>query len=200
MDPHAKATDAELLARSGQGDEAAFVALYRRLRPLVYRYALRMTGDPAVAEEAVQEAFVALAERPDGFDAARGDLASYLVGTARNRVVRKLGRERLVTGLDLDESESDPPLWTTPGDNPLEALEQAERTLALSHAVDSLPLPYREAVTLCDIEGLTYEQAAAASGAAIGTIRSRLHRARALLLEKLSRRFQKTAAAQRRNP
>ena len=198
MDSHEQASDAELLERSGRGDETAFVVLYRRRRSLVYRCALRLSGDPGLAEEAVQEAFVALVERPDGFDSERGDLAAYLIGTARNRVLRKLGRERLVTGVELDDGSADAPLWTNADENPLEALEQAERSLALSQAVDSLPLQYREAVTLCDIEGLSYEQAARAASVAVGTIRSRLHRARGLLLAKLSRRFQETAPAQRR--
>ncbi len=199
MDSLEQVSDAELLRRSGRGDEAAFVALYRRRRPQVYRYALRMTGDPAAAEETVQEVFVALIERPDGFDAARGDLAAYLTGTARNRILRRLGRERLVTGVEIDESASDVPLWTTPEEDPLAALEQSERRRALSQAVDSLPLAYREAVTLCDIEGLSYAQAAQAAEVAVGTIRSRLHRARGLLLEKLSRSPARTAPARRSN-
>lgn len=198
MDSLEQVSDAELLERSGRGEEAAFVTLYGRRRSLVYRYALRLSGDPGLAEEAVQEAFVALVERPDGFDAGRGDLAAYLIGTARNQVLRKLGRERLVTGVELDDGSADAPLWTTADENPLEALEQAERSLALSQAVDSLPLPYREAVTLCDIEGFSYEQAAQAASVAVGTIRSRLHRARGLLFEKLSRRFEQVAPAERR--
>lgn len=197
MDSLEQASDAELLERSGRGDETAFVVLYRRRRSMVYRYALRLSGDPAVAEEAVQEAFVALVERPDGFDSKRGDLPAYLIGTARNRVLRKLGRERLVTGVELDDVSADAPLWTNADENPLEALEQAERSLALSQAVDSLPLPYREAVTLCDIEGFSYAQAAQAASVAVGTIRSRLHRARGLLFEKLSRRLEATAPTRR---
>jgi RNA polymerase sigma-70 factor (ECF subfamily) len=172
-------SDAELLARSRDGHEDAFLTLYRRRQAAIYRFALQMSGSPAMAEEVTQEVFLLLIHRPELYDPARGPLASFLYGVARNHVLRAMETERASEPLD-DESA---PVALPPV---LDRLEQAQRAGALWRAVLSLPLKYREAVVLCDLQELSYEEAAAALGCAVGTIRSRLHRARALLLDKLS--------------
>jgi RNA polymerase sigma-70 factor (ECF subfamily) len=175
---HAQPTDGQLLARAAAGDEEAFALLYRRRGEAIYRFALGMTGSREAAEEVVQETFLALIERPTGFDPARGELLSYLYGIARNRSLRafrKLG--------DLAALEEDP--RETEAASPLESLEAKARVEALRRAVLALPEVYREAVILCDIEELNYAQAAEALGTAVGTVRSRLHRGRTLLAQKL---------------
>jgi RNA polymerase sigma-70 factor, ECF subfamily len=178
--------DDVLLRRAAKGDEDAFTCLYRRHQAALYRFALRMTGNSWAAEEVVQDVFMTLMKEPKKYDAARGPVGAYLFGIARNRVMKHL--ERLPRELSLEEPNSD---GTRPSDTavstftPAHWAEQQERTERVRGAVLELPAEFREAVVLCELEELSYEEAAQLSGCPIGTIRSRLHRGRALLMAKL---------------
>src|SRR5688500_20290059 len=97
-------TDAELLRLMLAGEEEAFTALYRRRQGGVYRFALQMSGSEALAEDVVQETFMVLVRDGGNFDAARGSLAAYLYGIARNHVLRAFERERTLVRFD-DEAE-----------------------------------------------------------------------------------------------
>src|SRR5438270_12408695 len=99
-------SDAELLRLMLAGDEAAFTALYRRRQGGVYRFALQMSGSEALAEAVVQETFIVLMRRGAGFDPARGSVAAYLYGIARNHVLRAFERERALVQFDDDAEES----------------------------------------------------------------------------------------------
>jgi len=160
------------------GDERAFNVIYERTSSPVFRFLLSMSADRAVAEEALQETFLELIRRPEGYDPSRGQIRPYLLGVARNKLRRHFASVRRV-----EEIPEDSPSETL---DPFEHLDRSERVAALRQAIGSLPEAYREAVVLCDLEELSYEEAAAALGTAIGTIRSRLHRGRALLLKKLA--------------
>lgn len=175
--------DSELLQRASAGDEAAFVLLYRRRQGSVYRFALRMSGSEAVAEDVTQEVFLALLREAARYDATRSTLASYLFGIARNQVLRRLERERNYTPLPDNEEEEADTLQAV--DNPLGDLTRQETIEAVRQAVLALPPHYREVVVLCDLHELSYLETAEALNCAVGTVRSRLHRARALLGEKL---------------
>ena len=170
-------SDPILLERAARGDEDAFTVLYRRRSAAVYRFALGMTGSREAAEEVVQETFMALIERPQGYDPQRGELASYLYGIARNQGLRQF--RQLNTSVETDAEVAEPPAI-------LDALEARERVETLRRAVLALPEVYREAVVLCDLEEFSYTDAADALGIAVGTLRSRLHRGRALLVQKLA--------------
>ena len=87
-------SDEKLLGRMLEGDEEAFTALYRRRQGPVYRFALHMTGSAAIAEDVTQEVFLALIESGRRFDGSRGPLLSFLYGIARNRVLRRIEKER----------------------------------------------------------------------------------------------------------
>lgn len=183
MDSRAEETDEQLLARSAAGDEEAFAALYRRRQGPVYRHALRMTGNPAGAEEVTQEVFLAVIRQPESFDSARGTVGSWLFGMARKHVLKRMEKDRRSVPLD-DTAEEE-----AAGDTGvLEEIVSEEALEGLRRALLSLPPRYREAVMLCDLEELSYEEAAAAMGCAVGTVRSRLHRGRALLAEKVRAR------------
>ncbi len=176
-------TDDELLLRMRSGDEQAFSALYRRRQAGIYRFALRMSGSAATAEDIIQEVFLALIRDDCGYDPERGTLAGYLFGIARKLALRHLERRR--TDLALEEEAGDPPLpETAAGADPLADLTRKEGIAALRRAVQMLPPRYREVVALCDLEEVDYAEAAHILGCPVGTVRSRLHRARALLLEK----------------
>lgn len=167
--------DRDLIERFAEGDREAFTTLYRTHHPAVFRTALHMTGDRGKAAELTQDVFVWLMQHARDFDPARGALAAFLGGVARQLVRRRERDERrwLPFGEERQAAaETDPSRAVDAG--------------TLRKAIASLPMRYREAVVLCDLEGKSYEEAAAELGCAVGTIRSRLHRAR----EVLARKFQ----------
>ncbi|NDQ56687.1 MAG: RNA polymerase sigma factor [Acidipila sp.] len=182
-------TDEDLVRRICAGDEDAFTALYRRRQASIYRFALHMSGSPNIADEVTQEVFMLLIRQPQQFDAARGPVASFLFGVARNRVRRCLERERYYVPMADDWEENNsfagPAAKSGSTENPFEGLAQRETIERVRMAVQALPFNYREVVVLCDLQELSYEDAARLLGCALGTVRSRLHRARALLVEKL---------------
>jgi RNA polymerase sigma-70 factor, ECF subfamily len=180
-------TDAQLLGRMLAGDEEAFVTLYRRRQGGVYRFALQMCGSAAVAEDVTQEVFIVLMRDGRNFDPSRGSLAAFLYGVARNHVLRVFDRERALVQFDGDDPESDhaPHESLVAHDDPLGDLTRGETVERVRQAVLALPPHYREAVVLCDLHEVSYAEAAGALGVAVGTVRSRLHRGRAMLVEKL---------------
>jgi RNA polymerase sigma-70 factor, ECF subfamily len=175
-------SDETLLRRSADGDEEAFVALYRRRQAGIYRFALHMSGSAAVAEEVTQEVFVAVIGDGKRYDEVRGSATSYLFGIARNHVLKLLERSRPCIGLDDDCAESTPAT-----DNVLADLARAEAIENVRQAVLELPPVYREAVVLCDLEELSYAEAADTLQVPVGTVRSRIARGRAILVQKLSK-------------
>lgn len=169
------------------GDEGAFTALYRRRSAGVYRFALQMSGSEAIAEDVTQEVFLALMNDSSRFDSSRGTLASYLYGIARNHVLRRLERDRPFVQIvdETEEGQTHREAWVAEG-NPHDELARNEMIRRLRQAVLALPEHYREVVVLCDLHEMSYVEAANSLGCAVGTVRSRLHRARSLLLGKLS--------------
>jgi RNA polymerase sigma-70 factor (ECF subfamily) len=175
--------DDQLYRRLRSGDGLAFTELYGRWQGPLYRFALRMSGQPALAEDVVHEVFMTLIRGQAGFDPARGPLGAYLYGVARHQLQRRLARER--TYVPLPEDDAGEPAQPDPDTDPLAELTRRERVDRVRSAVRSLPLPYRETLVLCDLQALSYDEAARALECSPGTIRSRLHRARRLLLSKL---------------
>jgi len=206
-------TDEALLARVITGDQEAFTVLYRRRHPSVYRFALRMSGNRALAEDVTQEVFFALIRDAKRFDPARGSFAAFLFGIARNHLHKRweLDKRLIPSGLGNEDMNSngsrsgmgksqfsvaiqtgmasgngsgnDGSRSTIPGVP--EEFASKETVARVRKAVASLPENYREAVILCDLEEMSYEEAAQALECPVGTVRSRLHRGRAILLEKL---------------
>ena len=172
--------DVTLLHRMSAGDEEAFTALYRRRQGGIYRFALRMSGSEAIAEDVTQEVFLWLIREAAAYDSSRGTVQAFLYGVARNHVLRALERNR--EGVPLDDEPE--PCAEGVGDT-LAHMTRQEALGAVRQAVLALPSHYREVVVLCDLEEMDYANAAAALGCSIGTVRSRLHRARGLLTAKL---------------
>jgi RNA polymerase sigma-70 factor (ECF subfamily) len=181
-----KDQDQALLKRSAKGDEEAFTTLYRRHAGPLYRFALRMTGTGWGAEEIVQDVFMTLIREPGKYDAQRGTLPAFLFGIARNKVMKHNERQPREISL-VERSEDGRGAGITLRDpfTPAMWAEQRERLEKVRAAVKELPVEFRETVVLCELEELSYEQAAQLLDCPIGTIRSRLHRGRALLLAKL---------------
>jgi RNA polymerase sigma-70 factor (ECF subfamily) len=204
---HEEQSDGDLLRRMGAGDEAAFRAIYRRCQGPIYRFALHMTGNPSIAEDVTQEVFMFLIQEAGRFDPSRGTLTGYLFGIGRNMVSRRLEKERPFVPLPGSETSNGSGNGNGSGhapDNgsnngfghkangnlsrmisPPADLIRGEAIGRVRQAVLSLPENYREAVVLCDLQELSYEEAAKVLECAVGTVRSRLHRARSILAEKL---------------
>jgi RNA polymerase sigma-70 factor, ECF subfamily len=177
--------DIVLLRRAAKGDEEAFTDLYRRNQAPVYRFALRMTGNPWAAEEIVQDVFMTLMRDPKKYDPARGALGAYLFGIARNRVMKHLEWLPREISLDAQNDNHSGAIAAIDSFTPVHWAEQRERMEHVRAAILDLPPEFREALVLCELEELSYEEAAKMLDCPIGTIRSRLHRGRALLLAKL---------------
>jgi RNA polymerase sigma-70 factor (ECF subfamily) len=170
------AAEAELLLRAGRGDEAAFLLLYERHRTPVFRFACRMLGSGSLAEDVTQECFLSILRRPDAFRAERASLRTYLCAIARHlalKHLRKRGQETLV---------DDPPevagASAAPGADPLRSVVQAEEAEAVRAAVLALPPLQREAVVLFEYQDMSLADVAAVCDTDVGTVKSRLHRAR----------------------
>jgi len=172
-------SDDELQRAALAGSGEAMAELYRRHGGLVYRFTLQMSRDVAVAEEITQEVFLALLTQIGKFDAGRGTLSTWLCGIARRQLWKYLERNEPAGVFDFDE-ESVAALQF-PGDGPAELLLRREAVAVVRAGMDELPPALREVVILCSLEEMSYEQAACVLAVPVGTVRSRLHRAKARL-------------------
>jgi RNA polymerase sigma-70 factor (ECF subfamily) len=195
-------SDPDLLRQMIDGDEDAFTQLYRRRQAGVYRFALEMSGSQTLAEDVTQEVFIVLMRDAGRYDPDRGSLSAYLYGIARNHVLRKLEQDRpYVPFIDrsADAEEITPQAMIAEGD-PLTELTRGEAIQELRDLILSMPPRYREVVVLCDLNEMSYVDAAAVINCAVGTVRSRLHRARALLIDKLRAARDRNDGAQEVKP
>jgi RNA polymerase sigma-70 factor (ECF subfamily) len=165
-------TDQELLKATLDGDEEAFVEIYRRYKDRVYRFACRMTGSAEAARDVTHTCFASLLETPARFD-GRVALGTYLCAAARNQSLRHAGRawRERPTG-------SSPDLRPGQGPSPLEALLEDERARIVHEALSALAPLHREVLVLVEYEDLDLATVAAIVGAEVGAVKVRLHRAR----------------------
>lgn len=179
-------SDHDLLRLMMAGDEEAFTALYRRHQGNIYRFALMMSGSSATADDVTQEVFLTLMGGNHTYDSARGPLAMFLYGIARNQVFRRRRWERACDSLEEESEDGELTVRHLPAqDDPLADIVRGEIIDAVRQAVLALPARYREVVVLCDFHELSYAEAAQALDCAVGTVSSRLNRARAMLAERL---------------
>src|SRR5258705_11829161 len=178
-------SDSDLLQSMMAGDEAALAALYQRRDRDIFGFALQMCGSRALADDVTQEVFMVLIRESHTFDAARGSVNACLMGVARNHVLRRLRRERFYVSMEEDSENDTATKVPRTSENPLDELSRTETIESVRKAVLALPERYREVVVLCDLQEMSYVEAAEILGCAVGTVRSRLHRARALLIEKI---------------
>jgi RNA polymerase sigma-70 factor, ECF subfamily len=171
------ASDGELLERMVNGDREAFAALYRRRQAGIYRFALQMSGSEALAQDVVQEVFLTLLRAGADYDPARGPVAAFLYGIARNHARRGLAHAPFADSSGAPEPRA--------AEQPEADLSRSQTIASVRAAVLALPVRYREAVVLCDLEELDYTDAAESLGCAVGTVKSRLHRARRMLAGRL---------------
>ncbi len=190
-----KPTDNELLSAMLGGDEEALATLYRRRRGGIYRFALQMSGSPAISEDVTQEVFMILMRDGMTYDPTRGPLGAFLFGVARNLVRQRLGREQFYVSMDDDADVGNVAAECQAVGSPLDNLSRGETIESVRRAILSLPPRYREVVVLCELQEMSYAEAASVLDCAIGTVRSRLHRGRAMLIEKMRPAEAKKSAA-----
>jgi RNA polymerase sigma-70 factor, ECF subfamily len=194
-------SDLDLLRLMMTGDEDAFTMLYRRRQGGVYRFALQMSGSQTVAEDVTQEVFIVLMREAGRFDPDKGSLAAYLYGIARNHVLRRFDQDRLfVQFADSPEETEGTGLAMIAEGDPLGDLTRNEAIQELRQSILVLPAHYREALVLCELHEMSYVEAAGVIGCAVGTVRSRLHRARALLVERLRATRDRNSASEEVRP
>jgi RNA polymerase sigma-70 factor (ECF subfamily) len=147
--------------------EDEFRAAFLQHKDAIYRFAWRMAGSAAVAEDVAQDCFLALVRDPGRFESGRGTLRAFLFGIARNRILERWRAERRWDSLDDDVFAVEP---VDPG--------RRETSEIVAGAVRSLPPLQREVLVLAEYEGLALGEIALAVGSETGTVKSRLHRAR----------------------
>ena len=184
--------DAGLIALARRGDAVAFSRLFGGFERPIFRYAAHMCGRDA-ADDVVQDTFLSLLRGPGQYDSSKGTVGSYLFGIARHFVLKRLKAcDRATFELNEDDLPAGLPAGAlakagglAEAPSVLDSLSRDETIKTVRAAVASLPAPYREVVVLCELQEMSYVDAAAIVQCPVGTVRSRLHRARALLMLKL---------------
>jgi RNA polymerase sigma-70 factor (ECF subfamily) len=182
--------DLELLRALHAQDGAAFMALYDRFHRPVFRFLVHMTGSVHEAEELVQSVFATVWEGMGKgmflrFDASRGTLEGYLLGIARHSARRVIARRSRTVSVDQVEFP-DALLQPSAVAREVGAIERGLEVQQLRSAIARLPVKFREAIVLCCIEGLSYDDAAKVMSCSTGTVGSRVNRGKALLRRALT--------------
>ncbi len=188
--------DRALLARVRRGDADALEALMGRYAPVAYRVAFAITRSAADAEEVVQDVFVTVCRKGEGFE-GRAALSSWIYRVAANAALNKRRGRRREVERPLDEHlpafledghRAGERAWLLAdwSQDPEAALLQGETRAALERAIEALPERHRAVLVLRDVEDLTNEQVADALGETVATVKARLHRARMALREQLT--------------
>lgn len=171
------ATDDALITAARAGDRSAAAEILTRYQERIYRYGLRMCGDEESAREVLQETMLAAFRHLPGF---RGDaaLSTWLFQIARSFCIKERRGVRPTSALDAGLADGAPP--------PDAQVHARQIGQALAAAISALPPEQREVLVLRDVEGLSAQDAADIIGIEVGALKSRLHRARTALRERLA--------------
>lgn len=183
----AEARDRELLERILRRDEVAFGELFDRYAPTAKALAARMVRSPQLAEEIVQEAFLAVWRSPEGYDRRRGSVRAWLMGTVHHRAVDAVRREESQRRR-LERSATDGlVVLSDPAEDVVDQLDLPRERRRVRAALDELPTEQRRILELMYFEGRSQSQIAQATGLPLGTVKSRtllgMRRLRAALAE-----------------
>lgn len=171
-----------LIQAARGGDLDSFNRLVLAYQDLVYNQAYRMMGEAEVAEDATQEAFISAFRNLGSYRG--GSFKAWLLRIVTNACYDELRRRKRhpttpLEPIDEENEEVESPRWLAdPGESPEEAATRAELNQALQHCLEDLPPEFRTIVVLVDVQGLDYGEAAEAVGKPLGTVKSRLARAR----------------------
>jgi RNA polymerase sigma factor (sigma-70 family) len=168
----AEARDRELVVRIGSGDEEAFRRLFARYAPTARALAHRVVRQSHLAEEIVQEAFLALWRNPGGYDPGRGSVRSWLMGTVHHRAVDLIRREESHRRR-AESSAVDASAEPDPAEDVVEQLGLPEERRLVRTALEDLPEEQRGVITMMYFDGLSQTQIAERTGLPLGTVKSR---------------------------
>ncbi len=167
-------TDESLLNAAAHGDESSFCLLYERHRDVVFRFAYRLLQSVELAEEITHDCFLSLIKKPALFDAKKASLKTYLCAAARNQAYKRWKKSSPETSLEEISVEPQEAEFRSP----LRRMMSAEMSNVVQKAIAELPPLQREAVILFEFEELSLAEIAEVVNADVGTVKSRLHRAR----------------------
>jgi RNA polymerase sigma-70 factor (ECF subfamily) len=182
----AEVGDDALIHAARGGDGEALDALLRQYQPRIYRFGVKMCGDPEDARDVLQETLFAVARTLPGFRGA-SSVSTWLYTIARSFCIKK--RRRSVFAPEVVSLESEGALARgapDTGPDPERSLADRELAAALESAIGSLEPAYREVLLLRDVEGLPAAEVAEVTGLSIAAVKSRLHRARAAVRDRLA--------------
>lgn len=181
-------TEKELISKLKNGDRDAFNILIEAYQQKVINLAYTMLSSQEDAYDAAQETFIRIYKNIGEFKGA-SSLSTWIYRICTNicnDMLRKRSRVKGIISLDSDEDENPINRLADDSPTPEQAAEQNERTVAVRRAIEQLSPEYREVLVLCDIEGLSYDEISSVINCPVGTIKSRLNRARANLKKILS--------------
>jgi len=176
-------TDERLLVRAASGDGTAFQILYERYRDGIFRFAYRLIGSVEAAEDVTHDCFLSLIKEPGRYDPERASLRTYLFAAARNLALKQFNYFSRATA--IDELQEEP----VGRDGPMRQVLDSELSSQVEQAIASLAPLQREALVLFEYEDLSLAEIAAVVGADVGTVKSRLFRARETMRQRLAKYF-----------
>ncbi|MFC7406438.1 RNA polymerase sigma factor SigE [Georgenia alba] len=191
--PHADGADPVAPEQQPVWAPPSWEDIVREHSPRVYRLAYRLTGNVADAEDLTQETFVRVFRSLHSYQP--GNFEGWLHRITTNLFLDMARRRSRLRMDPLGEAGERLPAAHDAGE-PERGFEHGNLDVDVQAALDSLPPKYRAVVVLCDIEGLSYEEIAATLGVKMGTVRSRIHRARAMLRDQLEHRRPRVPQAQ----
>jgi RNA polymerase sigma factor (sigma-70 family) len=172
-------------ARDGSLD--SFNCLVLAYQDMVYNQAYRMMGEPEPAADAAQDAFISAYRNLRSYRG--GSFKAWLLRIVTNLCYDELRRRKRrpttpLEPVDDEGEEVESPVWLTdPGERPEDSIDRNELNSAIQHCLDNLPDDFRSVVVLVDVQGMDYIEASEVTGKPLGTIKSRLARARVRLRE-----------------
>jgi len=167
------ARDRELVERIARGEEEAFRGLFGRYAPTALALARRVARQSSLAEEIVQEAFLAVWRNPTGFDRQRGSVKAWLMGMVHHRAVDAVRREESQRRRAEESRRSDPVVVLDHADQVVEEVEAPHEREAVRHALGELPQEQRQVIELMYFDGLSQSKIAERLGLPLGTVKSR---------------------------
>jgi RNA polymerase sigma factor (sigma-70 family) len=167
-------TDENLMKRISARDVDAFQVLYRRYEARIYNFASRYCADPVLAEDLLQETFWRVWQGARTFDPSRGEFRRWVYRVALNTARSEFSRKRHTQELSL---EGQFPEATSATEDSVDRLQRVQSAHRIAEALAGLSPVLREVVVLRCVEGLKFREIAASTGASVGTLKSRFHRA-----------------------
>jgi RNA polymerase sigma-70 factor, ECF subfamily len=181
--------DQEMIARIGRRDQSAFSALYDRLSGPLYSLAMKMLGDPAEAQDALQDVFLQIWSRARTYDPEQSSVFSWTVLLTRSRVIDRLrarGRRSRVMVASTEDSSTTVAGDASTVESAADTAEKNDEAARVRYVLNNLPSEQREAIELAFFEHLSHHEIAARLGQPLGTVKARIRRGLLKLRERLN--------------